>query len=176
MSRRALTPVLTAVAVAVALALAAAGCGGSGSGDASGSAGGSGTTGGSAGTGSSRAGLVAAADAICRRVNNELAASQKQQKNLEPKEIVRFAPRNAALELKALVELHKLTPPASVAAQWGQILAYKRALAKELAQLGRDASSNDSAGIEALATSKRALHAKLLATASRLGFKECAQT
>ncbi len=162
--------------LALAVALAAAGCGASGSGSASGSGGGSGTTGESASTGSSRAKLIAAADAICQRVNNELAASQKQQKSLEPKEIVRFAPRNAALELKALAALHKLTPPASLAAQWGQILAYKRALAEELAKLGRDASSNDSAGIEALATSKRALHAKLLATASRLGFKECAQT
>jgi hypothetical protein len=60
-----------------------------------------------------------------------------------------------------------------LARDWRQIIADRRTLAGELVQLGRAAQANDSNGIKALAASKSRVRQKLLATATRDGFKEC---
>lgn len=150
--------------VLVAAALAAGGCGG-GSSDA--------RSAGPLPDGSPRSQLIARADAICRRLNAQIKANK--QSSLRLNEIARFAPRNAALEATALKELSKLTPPASIARDWHQVIAYRRTLMEELVKLGRYAKANNARAIHKLAASKKRVHQKLLATATRNGFKDCPQ-
>jgi hypothetical protein len=113
--------------------------------------------------------LIASADAICRRVNGQLTGASRPQ----PADISHTAPRNAAIELRAVAELSKLTPPASLARDWTQMLAYRRTLAQELVALARDANAGDIAGMRALGLSKKRVRQKLSQLAARDGFRDC---
>jgi hypothetical protein len=117
--------------------------------------------------------MVVRADAICRRLNTQIEANK--QANLGVHEIARFAPRNAALEKAALKELSKLKPPASIARDWRQVIAYRRTLLEELVKLGRYAKANNTQAIHKLAASKKRAHQQLLTIATRDGFKDCPQ-
>ncbi len=115
--------------------------------------------------------LIGMADTICKRLDTKLATVNPA--NLSAGEIARFAPPRAVLERTALAELSKLTPPASIARDWGQVIAYRRTLMEELFKLGRYAKIDDTSGIRALAVSKKRVHQQLLAVATRDGFKYC---
>jgi hypothetical protein len=115
--------------------------------------------------------LVVSAGAICERVNAELAAVQPKSASLA--EIIRIVPRRAASERKAAAELSKLVPPPALSRDWSSIVAYRSALASELAQLVRAAQGKDRATIKALAASKSRAHARLLRTAERAGLTVC---
>ena len=117
--------------------------------------------------------MIAGADAICGRLNAKFAAGKAT--SLRVREIARLAPSRAALERTTATELSKLTPPASIASDWRQIIAYRKTLAEELVKLGQDAKLNDAAGIRALAASKKRVHGQLLSTATRDGFKDCSR-
>jgi hypothetical protein len=152
-------------ALTLAVLLAAAGCGGSSKSEAPGS--------GSSVTSVATARLIATADAICERLDARLARTTPV--HLDSRTIARSAPQNAALERAALTELGKLAPPASLADDWKQIIAYRRTLADELARLGRYAKANDTRAVKALAVSKKRVHEKLFALAARDGFRVCSQ-
>jgi hypothetical protein len=163
-------PRLASACTVLALALTFGGCGGSShvapaasrSGDNS-----------AVNSSAAEAELVGNADAICKRVDAVLVTSGRGSHDLPA--IARSASRNAALERAALAELDKLKPPASLARDWGQIIAYRRTLARELIELGRDAKANDRRGVQALAVTKKRIHDKLFALATRDGFKYCSQ-
>jgi hypothetical protein len=160
--------VLLAVCV---VALLAIGCGGSGNA----------TTGGapvtttsagqspSPGEAQAKARLIAQADVICRRFNEQLI----NESRAEAANVSRTAPRNATIEMRAVEELAKLTPPSSLANDWTQILAYRRTLAEELVTVARDAAANNAAGMQALGASKKKIREKLTQLAGRDGFKDC---
>ena len=157
---------------ALAIPLSVAGCGGSGKATASGAADPASVQ--STGSGqqpvdAGSARLIASADVICRRINGQLSGASRSQ----PSDIARTAPRNAAIELRAVGELSKLTPPASIAGDWTQILAYRRTLAQELGALARDATAGDASGMRALGVSKKKVRQKLSQLAARDGFKDC---
>jgi len=168
----ALKPGFTAL-VAAAM-LAAAGCGGSSTAAPSGSAASrtEPTESRTSNDSAARSRLIAKADAICRRLNRELAAAPSR---LEARQIASSAPRNAALERRALAELGRLRPPASLARDWRQIIAYRRTLAEELAELGRYAKAGDVPAMKALGASKKRVHQKLSELATRDGFKDCSR-
>lgn len=113
--------------------------------------------------------LISSADEICRRFNSRLISTARS----ESSNIAREAPRNAAIELQAVGALSKLSPPASLARDWAQILAYRRKLAQELVALARAAKAGDAAGIRALGASKKRVRQKLTQLAARDGFKDC---
>lgn len=117
--------------------------------------------------------IIAKADPICRRLDSELAATEP--KSLALAEVARQAPRRAALEQASVADLDKLVPPAAIARDWRQIIAYRRTLADELLELGRLAKAKDTAAIHRLAAAKERVHERLLATASRDGFKYCSR-
>jgi len=167
---------VTVLVVALATVLLVGGCGGSGKATSGKAAVGGSAAGATAGVQSVRssqspvdARLIASADVICRRVNKELSGASRPQ----PSEIARTAPRNAAIELRGVGELSKLTPPASLAGDWTQILAYRRTLAQELVALGHAATAGDAAGMRALGASKKRVRQKLTQLAARDGFKDC---
>lgn len=116
--------------------------------------------------------MIAKADAICRRVNSQLAAAPP---GVAASQIARSAPRNAALELRAVTDLNKLTPPPALAGDWQQMIAYRQTLADDLLKLAHYAQSNDARSMQALALSKKRVHQKLSKLATRDGFKDCSQ-
>jgi hypothetical protein len=117
--------------------------------------------------------FIARADAICQRLDAELAAGEP--KHLSVRQLASRAPLHAALEQKAVVSLGKLAPPSSLAGDWRQILSLREGLAQALAEVGRDARRGDQPGIQAVATSKKRLHAALFGLASHDGFRYCSQ-
>jgi len=122
----------------------------------------------------SRVQLVAEADAICQRMSAEFAADKPANSSIP--EIVRFAPARAVREQKVVAELSQLTPPATIAGGLQKIIAYRRTLALELADLARVAKAKDAAAIRALAKSKAAMHRELIAAATAAGLTSCALT
>jgi len=153
--------------------LVAAGCGDSTALKPTGTVGNRATTQASAPRGSSTSsGVVVKADTICRRVNNELAAAPP---GVLASQIARSAPRNAAVEQRAIAELNGITPPTAVASDWRKMIAYRQTLAEELLKLANYAKVNDTRSMQALAVSKERVHQKLSALATRDGFKDCAQ-
>jgi len=109
----------------------------------------------------SRASLITTADRICKRLDFELASSKPRSGALS--EIARLAPARAALELKAVAQLNRLVPPTPLAGAWRQIIAYRRTLATQLAELARAAKRGDTAGVGRIGLAKQHLHEALFA-------------
>lgn len=117
--------------------------------------------------------FVAQADAICGRINAEIAALEA--KSGSAAEVKRVVPLTISLERKGIVALEKLNPPASLARDWRSMLGYRRALAVMLGELLDAAKKNDGASVKPLAASKKRVHASLRKTATANGFKDCAK-
>jgi hypothetical protein len=115
--------------------------------------------------------FIAAADAICNRLN--IAIADPPGTVLNNSNLARLAPRHAVLEKKAVSQLSTLTAPASMASDWLKILADRRTLARELARLGIAAKANDAAAITKLGVSKARVHQRLGTLASHDGFVAC---
>jgi hypothetical protein len=172
---------LMAVILMVAIGLPATGCGGS----SSGSTGRPGTAAATtaprpqSGTSSDPSGgtvksrFIAAADAICGRLNAAIADPLGTV--LNDTNLARLAPAHALLEKKAVSELGRLKPPESLASDWLKLLAYRRTLAKELAEVGAAAKAHDAASIKKLGASKKRVHRQLEALAARDGFGPCGE-
>jgi hypothetical protein len=75
----------------------------------------------------------------------------------------------------AVVELSKLTPPASMADHYRQIVAARRAIAEDIAKVGEYAASKNHPQERRLLLASARLIVQMRATAQRSGFKDCAQ-
>lgn len=125
------------------------------------------------GTGST-AGFVAKADAICRRVNAELAAGGvRRGKRVALGTIGRMASRNAAIERKGLARLESLAVPGAISVVWQRVLADRTALSRQLTELAEVVPRKDASAIKALGTTKKRLHADLSKAAKQGGFEDC---
>ncbi len=122
--------------------------------------------------GSSNRAFIAQADAICKRVNGELAAATPAGKSA--KELIQVVPRHAALERGALNELARLAPPSALSGSWRAMLADRQKLADALVELGRAVGRNERATVERLTASKKRLHEAMRKAATSAGFKDCA--
>jgi hypothetical protein len=114
---------------------------------------------------------ITRADAICERLDAELAA--KPAKSVSVKEIETITPQNAALEQKAVNELAKLTAPKAIEREWQQVIAYRRSLASALIQLAQAAKAGDTASIKRLGQAKERVRKKLLEVGEHAGFTHC---
>jgi hypothetical protein len=160
---------VTVLVAALAIPLLVGACGGSGRPAVSGSPAGANASAKHSAQSAVDARLIASADPICRRFNKQLISAARS----ESSNIAREAPRNAAIELQAVGALSKLSPPASLAHDWTQMLAYRRTLAQELVVLARDAQAGNAAGMRALGVSKKRVRQKLTQLAARDGFNDC---
>jgi hypothetical protein len=118
-----------------------------------------------------KVGLVAQADRICGRLNAELQSIKPKSKTQQ--EVLRIVLLSVRAERRALRELSRLHPPASLIHDWRDMLGDRRALADQLSQYGRLIKQSDKAAIPALGASKRRLHNALRKTAKRSGFHDC---
>jgi hypothetical protein len=176
-ARRVPISVVTALAIAV---LASAGCGGSSSSASPHSATASSPTSSSTaaaipkrGPSLSKSQLLSRADAICRRVNTDLAAVKPKGETVQ--DIARDVPRNIVLERKSLVELESLVPPSSLASSWQQVLAERKMLLGELVKLVQAAKRNDVKALEGLVASKKQSHTALRNAAIRMELTYCSE-
>jgi hypothetical protein len=118
-----------------------------------------------------RAPVIARADAICQRLNAELAANLPKQVTTQL--VAALTPRNAVLEQKAVSELAKLEPPKASAQQWQQVISYRRALAHALTELTTAAKADNQASIKRLSQYKQDVRGKLLVAGEHVGFSSC---
>ncbi len=156
-SRRSLSKRVSTVALLIA-ALSVAGCGA-----------GNGTT----AAGQSPAKFVASADAICTRLNSEIA--EEAPNNAGMTEVAHVASRHALTEQAILSELGKLVPPVSLAHGWKQLVAYRQQRVENLKSLAKYAASNDVRGVSSVAKTGEGLLARLRAAANGVGSRACAE-
>lgn len=144
-----------------ATVLATAGCGGSGQ------------SGGAASTAAlTRSELLTKAEAICKRVGAERAATLSHL--VSYRDYGALVPRMARYETAAAAELAKLQPPASLAADWAQIVAADRSLTNYLLPYGRDVASRDRHDAGVIARAVIRIQRPMIATVKRDGISDCA--
>jgi hypothetical protein len=91
-------------------------------------------------------------------------------------DLARSVPHRAAVEQRAVYELSALAEPSARIHGLEQVITYRKALARELAELGALARRNDTAGAQKLGKSKATLHKKLRQAARAADLEECAST
>ena len=95
-----------------------------------------------------RAEVIADAGAICKRIK----ARHALEKLATQQDFVREIPRFASYQQAALAELSKLTPPASMAHEWGQFVAAAHTLAGDTTRLGEYAKARHFAAMGPILT------------------------
>jgi hypothetical protein len=123
------------------------------------------------GKGLSQAQLVAHADPICKRLNLRLRAAKDEPKSKQ--DLARIAKRRATVENHALNELTQIVADRSIAAEWQQILANRRVLTEDLAQIATFAQANNTPDQNVAVNSAISSQRQMAATAKRMGFKDC---
>jgi hypothetical protein len=121
----------------------------------------------------SSANMVAAAEAICMRLNAALAAEHTTVPSLGA--IAGAAAHRAAVEEAALSELAKLEPPTAIARAWRQMIAYRRTLASDLVELSQKAQRKEFNAFRPLSASTATAGHDLLVTGKRARFKYCSR-
>jgi hypothetical protein len=119
-----------------------------------------------------RAQLVARGNEICARVNAKRAATSITTHS----QLLTLVPRLAAFEESAALEMGKLLPPASMAADWRQIVSTAELIAADTANLGLALRKTDLAKATASFNADASTRRAALALAERDGFKECLHT
>ncbi len=156
----------------VATALTVAGCGGSTKTVGATQASSVGSTQSSSPSGAlTRSELIAKADPICRRVNAEISAKVYRT----AASIGQLAPELASFEQAATTELRSLTPPASLAQDWHQIVADNQTRAEDTAKLGEYIRAKKQAAANSLLISTGPIQRQMLAIAARDGFNDCSR-
>jgi hypothetical protein len=118
-----------------------------------------------------RAQLIAAADANCRRVNARIEATVIRT----PQDYITKLQPLAAYEQSAATELGKLSAPASMAGKWKEIVAAKHTIATSLSQLAEYAVAKNTRLAQLSTARSGKAQKRLTSLTSHLGFKECGQ-
>lgn len=115
--------------------------------------------------------LASKANAICKTVTEKFATKSANS----VQDIARVAPELAAFEQKALFELSKLVPPASLESDWKQFVAGAETLAENTSKLGEYAKANNLKAAHGLIASSETTQHQMQAIAKRDGLTECEQ-
>jgi hypothetical protein len=118
-----------------------------------------------------RAELIARGDVICGRINAFISANPYRT----PQDFPRIAPRLAAYEQAADLDLDKLVPPRSLAADWARILADARFLAVQTAKLGKAVEERGLSAVPPMISATQPIQLQMLAIAKHDGFKICSR-
>ena len=143
---------VSAVALAAAIAAGAGGCGSSSQ--------------------LSRADFVKQANAICKRVNDQLAAAGQAKSAAD---VQRIGPTVIAAEQRGLSDLRALKPPSSLAADYRRLVADLSQLTASAGKLLSAAKANDTAAAQTAASAAQQTQSEITALAGRDGLAECAK-
>jgi len=132
------------------------------------------------GADASRKQFIARADPICRRFNVELARSSAKGKGgigngRERAAYVAGLLKNETIERRANSELARLAQPPALTADWGEMLADRRLLAKQLGELATALVRKNKVSEQELVNRKKEWHQALRQVAVKAGFKDCAR-
>jgi len=119
----------------------------------------------------SSAQLIVKADGICKRLSIELSKDHFGSQQ----EVVRIAPRRAALEMTAVNELSNLTPPTSMAREYQRLLADRKQAAEDVKKIGEDAVVKNTQEEAAFYTAGAQLLREIAVIAQRNKFKHCGE-
>jgi hypothetical protein len=125
-----------------------------------------------------RSALIARADLICRRLNTKLTITAAGG---EGGGLAHLLLSQAAYEHAVVVAMRALTPPASMANGWGQMVSGAQTLADATVKLGEYEKAHSNALFNPSPTSRATTTAmaegtrQITAAAGREGFKDCAQ-
>jgi hypothetical protein len=123
--------------------------------------------------------LVAQADPICKQVAAKRSAANSALPSslVAPKQtlqvLARVAPGVAAYEHDAVRRLRALSPPASLAQDWQEMLAGMQRLANDTSTIGYDAKAKKFDKAHQVVVSGRKLQERLNVIATRDGFAYC---
>jgi hypothetical protein len=115
--------------------------------------------------------FIARADGLCARVK----ARELSTKLRNRRDYARLLPPLGAFERAVAVEMGKLTPPASMAGAWGQIVTGDRVIAENMVRLGHAVAANDRRSEEVLIPALAKARRRITSLAAREGFKNCSQ-
>jgi hypothetical protein len=112
---------------------------------------------------------IAKGDAICARLNAQLAATKVKT----PADFARALPQAASYEHAELIQLATLVPPVSKAKDWQEFLLGTQQWSENSAELGQVAQSPKFTLTGQLVITTKKIHEVLANLAKHDGFKEC---
>ena len=151
--------------IAVGCLAFVAGCGGGGSSTTSGASGASGVSG---ATPLSQDEFVSQANALCKDVNDKVAALPA----LTPDNLATVTQQIVDISTNALPQLEQITPPENLQAQWDQFVAAVKAQNPIAEDLIKAAKAGDNAALQQAANKLKATSPDSIA--QDLGLSECA--
>ena len=118
----------------------------------------------------SKSALASRANAICRQLNTYLNKPGANGSN-----ITHIAAERGAAEQAALTKLSKLTPPASMAGDYEQMLKARQMVIEDLKKIGENATTGKTAADASVYASSALVLRQLAPNAQRNGFTYCGQ-
>jgi hypothetical protein len=113
--------------------------------------------------------LIAKADPICARVNAERVSNIIRSKQ----DYIRVSSEVSSYQQRAIAELVRLIPPASLASTWNTILDGYRTFASDMATISHDVATNQTSTANDVLAASGKIQRQTAAVARRAGFKDC---
>lgn len=120
----------------------------------------------------SRADFLKQANAICKRVDDQLAAVGQVKSAAD---VRRVGPGVIAAEQRGLAQLRALRPPPALSRDWQRLLGDLGQISANAGQLLAAAGSNDTATAQRVATASAQVQADITSLATSDGLTECAK-
>jgi hypothetical protein len=114
---------------------------------------------------------VATADAICARRNRELAGISEAGEGLPARAAA--ARKRATVQQRALGELERLTPPASIAGEYRELIDVDRVELQKLVRLRERSQAGDAEGVRLVTSQIGSKRLRLLVVGTRIGLRDC---
>jgi hypothetical protein len=122
------------------------------------------------GGGLSKGELVAKADAICARVNKQIAREPEPR---SARDLQRLASRTVEISDPAIEEMAALEPPDELEADFGKFVASLKKQRDLTKQIGEAAGEGDTAKIQQVGADAQKAQAEYQRLSNKIGFKEC---
>jgi hypothetical protein len=122
------------------------------------------------GGGLSKAELVKKGDAICKRVNTEVA---KQQEPTDAADLAALAKKTVKLSDPAIDDMEALKPPDELEKTFDAFVASLKKQRNLTKDIGDAAAKGDTAKIQQVATDAQKAQTQYRKLSDKIGFKEC---
>ena len=122
------------------------------------------------GGGLSKRDLVAKGDAICKRVNVQIA---KEPVPKDAAGLKRLAEKTVVISDPAIKDMEALEPPDELKADFGKFVASLKQQRDLTKQIGVAAGAGDTAKIQQVGTDAQKAQAEYRRLSHKIGFKEC---
>jgi hypothetical protein len=121
-------------------------------------------------SGPSRADFVKRANAICKRVNDQIATAGQARTVAD---VQRIGPAIIAAEQRGLTDLRRLPVPASLARDWQRLQSDLAQITVNAGRLLSAANSHDSSTTQTVANASQQIQTEITTIATRDGLGEC---